>query len=604
MKTFKSKVVLAAVALVAVSAGADTRFPVPDGVRKANRAKVEALREKAYWKGSPVAVAAVEATGGVKRTPDLFPEDGDFTGPVRALMAKDEYEGASFVLYGFEDVDKVSVSVKVPDIESDVKVVKVWYQQGSAWGSFFSDPTRRVATPELMLHDENLIHVDHAGQENFVRCDYAKDRTAYRWVSFGGPAVDHSYEGAIRYEWIHDAPALKPFAVRKDEFKQVIVTFHAPADAKAGLRKGVIALSANGRKLCDVPCEVKVLPFVLPRPATFRDLKRPFMATPYGGLTGYDEHNEAIARNMARHNVRNSFLPPIRTPSDAQKAYAFCTRTGLDTEHLVMALPGCGLTTSYPAQESDGNYLKYRNACTDVSNAMASVRAAFGPDAKAYSYGIDEGSAWTVRAERSTWKDAVHANGGSTFVATQWHPYILFNLDYANVPRHPRHAKKEVADAFHAGNPEGLIGWYADPHSGPENPDYTRRIYGWQTWRNNYDCSCQYIVYRNNWNDFWVPDESFLRGLMLVYPQHDDLLDTIEWEGLREGMDDVRYGTLLKQLGERGCRSKTVDTTYAARAALTWLAQVDCEHSSLEYLRYEMARRILDLEDRLAKEGK
>ena len=91
---------------------------------------------------------------------------------------------------------------------------------------------------------------------------------------------------------------------------------------------------------------------------------------------------------------------------------------------------------------------------------------------------------------------------------------------------------------------------------------------------------------------------------MLVYPQDNDILDTIEWEGLREGMDDVRYGTLLKQVAEKARLSGNVDTAYAGRAALTWLAQVDCEHSALDYLRLEMASRIVDLQNRLAKEGK
>ena len=588
----------AALSLVAT---ADTAYPVDPAVRAENLKKVEAFREKAYWKDAPFAVAAVEATSGIKRTPALFPEDGDFTGPVRALMAKDEYEGASFVLFGFKDVDQVMVNVQVPGLEADVKVVKVWYQQGSAWGSFFSDPIRRIETPELMLHDDDLIHVDYANKENFVRCDYSKDKTAYRWVSFGGQAVDHSYEGGIKNEWIHDAPTLKPFKVRKDEFKQLIVTFHAAANAQPGLRKGTIALSVAGKKVCDVPCEVKVLPFALPLPAVFRDTNRPFMATPYGGIRSYGPKDEAVARNMVRHNVRHCLLPGINA-TNAKQAFEFCKRTGLDTEYLFTALPGCGLTTSYPAQETDKNYGTYLTRRDEVSNAMAAIREVFGPNAKAYSYGIDEGSAWTVRAERSTWKDVIHANGGRTVVATAWHPFILFNLDYANVPRHPRHAKKANADAFHAGNPDGLIGWYADPHSGPENPDYTRRIYGWQTWRNNYDCSCQYIMYRDNWNDFWVPAEAFLRGLMLVYPQDGDLLDTIEWEGVREAMDDVRYGTLLKRLAEKARLSKNVDTVYAGRAALTWVAQVDCEHSALDYLRCEMVRRILDLQDRLAKE--
>ncbi len=597
------KLLLAAAACASVCAWADTAYPVSADTAEANLKKVSAFKENAYWKTAPFAVAAVDPVAGVRRTPDAFPEDGDFTGPVRALLAKGEYEGASFVLYGFDDVDEVHAKVNVPGVEADVKIVKVWYQSGTSWGSFFSDHTRRVATPEIMVHDDAVLFIDHKDKENYVRCDYSKGNTAYRWISFEGRAVDHTYHGELNTGWIHDADQLKPFKLFKGEFKQLIVTFHAPANAQPGLKKGSIALTVKGRKVCDVPAEVKVLPFELPLPAMFRDLNRRFFAAPYGGFGGYDPGSEKKMRNMVAHNVRNCLLPSITTPSEAKKAYDMFKRCGFDTEHLFTALPGCGITTSYPAKETDGNYANFVNATNTYAKAMDAIREVFGPTVKAYSYGVDEGSAWTVRAERSTWK-GVHQAGGNTIVATQWHPFILFNLDFANVPRHPRAAKRKNADAYHDGNPDGIMGWYADPHSGPENPDYTRRIYGWQTWRNNYDASCQYILARNNWNDFWIPAEAFLRGLMLVYPQAGDFLDTIEWEGLREGMDDVRYGTLLKQLGQKCNQSKNMDTVYAGRSALTWVAQVDCERSELKYLRYEMTRRILDLQERLAKEGK
>ena len=33
-------------------------------------------------------------------------------------------------------------------------------------------------------------------------------------------------------------------------------------------------------------------------------------------------------------------------------------------------------------------------------------------------------------------------------MATRWHPYVLLNLDFPNVPRAPRAAKRENADAY------------------------------------------------------------------------------------------------------------------------------------------------------------
>ena len=599
---------LLALACALSSSMADTRYPVAAATAKDNRTRLEAFRKDAYWKNAPFAVVAVDAVSGVCRTPDLFPEDGDFTNGVAVIAAQDEYESASVILYGFNDVKDVLLvpgDLKGPGgriraSEFDPKVVKVWYQQGTAWGSFFSDPLRRVPTPELLLHDEALIEVDHKERENFLRYDYPSG-TKYRWISFGAAAVDHSKEGAVDPHRIHDAESLRPFFLPKDEFKQLLIAVHVPAGQKPGLYTGSFEVTVAGKKACEIPVRLRVLPFTLPPPATFRDLSRPYICTPYS--YGNPAKIEKLTRNMIRHSVPDGLVEVMKNEDDARAAYDMFKKTGFDTDLLFHALPRCGVTTSYPPKESDANYERFNQVTGSIARVMASIRNVFGPKTKVFSYGYDEGGPHIVRAERAVW-EAVHRAGASTMVATLWHTYILFNLDYANVPRPPRAAKRAEADAFHAANPDGMIAWYADPHSGPENPDYTRRIYGIMSWRNNYDGSCQYILYRNNWNDFWVPDESNLRGLMLVYPQDNDILDTIEWEGVREGMDDVRYVTLLKQLGEQARLSSDIPTQYAGRAALAWISQVDCERSTLDYLRMESIRRILDLQSRLAKEGK
>jgi hypothetical protein len=91
---------------------------------------------------------------------------------------------------------------------------------------------------------------------------------------------------------------------------------------------------------------------------------------------------------------------------------------------------------------------------------------------------------------------------------------------------------------------------------------------------------------------------------MMAYPQDDGLIDTLAWEGIREAVDDIRYGTLLKQLAERARQSSGIDTVYAGRAAATWIAQVDHERSALDFLRLETINRILDLQSRLAQEAR
>ena len=584
---------------------ADTPYPVAPATARANLAKIQALREGAYWKDAPFAVCAVDPLSGIRRTPDLFPVDGDFAGPVRLMAARGEYEGASFMLFGFEDVPAVELSAsdfvakggaRIPATEAVLKVVKVWYQQGTAWGGFQSDTTRRVATPELLLNDETLVHVDHAKKENYLRCDYGGE-TAYRWISVLGPHVDGKGLAEPRYGWIHDADTLRPFSVQRHAFKQIVLTVHVPAEARPGLYRAKVVAKVDGAKVVEIPVELKVLPFELPRPATFRDLNRPFLFSAYMSYMDVVS-SPKLARNLAAHNLLNPFVPEIRTRAGAEALRDALVGAGLDTNILFRAVAGAGTTTSYPPKETDANYERYVASTARTARTMAILRETFGPGVKSYAFAIDEAPPATVRAERATWQAFQRAGAGVT-ATTGYHPYLLFCLDMANIPRQATPARKLGADALHAADPDMLVSWYGDPHSGPENPDYTRRLFGWQTWRANYDMTCQYTLFRDNWSEFFCWAESFLRGLMIVYPADHDVIDTLAWEGCREAVDDIRYATLLRRLAERARASGDVDTAYAGRAALAWVAQVDHRRSALDCLRLEMVSRILDLQSRL-----
>ena len=609
--------------LVAGLVHANTPFPVDDATRRGNVAKVNAQQEGAYWRNSGVAVCTVEAMSGTRRTPDLFPEDGKFTMPLRFIGARGEYEPASFMLFADKDMAEVSLTAsdltaeggaKIPADAIDLTVVKVWYQMGTAWYGFHADHTRRVAVPELMLHDETLVRVDYANQENFVRCDYPDGTRDYQWISFMPAHVNHT--GALWAwgsdpQWIRDAETLRPFRLQQHAFKQFMATLKIPGEAQAGLYKGGIAVVAGGQTLFSIPVETRVLPFELPRPATMRDLDRPFMASVFLGASYHKTYNPAdslnVAKSLAAHNLLNPLLghPSGDDPGYYKRLAANMQAAGLDTGMLFSALPSGGITTSYPPKETDKDYDRYVDRARTMTNAIGQIRQEFGDDSIAFAYGIDEAGPATVRAQRATWR-MVHALGGRMMVATRMRAFLLFNLDFALMPLQPTPVRKLDADALHDSNPDALVGWYADPHSGPENPDFARRVYGWQTWRNNYDMFGQYILMRRTWNDFWYPHEAMLRGLMLCYPKaDDDIVDTLAYEGVREAVDDIRYGTLLRQLATRAMKeAKDVDTQYRGRAAMTWVAQVDFYRSSLESLRYEMIDRILDLQERLAKEGK
>ena len=601
--------VLAAVCAIAGTAWADTPYPLAADVARANRARVEAKAEGAAWKGCPFA-AAVDPLSYIRRTPDLFPEDGDFAGPMKIAAAKGEYENGSFVLFGFEDLAGVTATAGalrnakgdvIPASEIDLTVVKVWYQQGTAWWGYQGDDTRRVETPELMLHDENLVEVNWQEQENYVSCDFPEGKGLF-WVSCRPQDCGWSRVTDIKYEWIHDAKTLQPFALQRDAFKQIMVTLHVPETARPGLYRGAVTVTA-GTHRADVPMLVRVWPFKLPRAGLFRDAGRPFRLTfstrftdacaPFGGAT-----NEVL-RSLVAHNVDLEDTGPW---VPAEKLRAAADAYGHPADALVGCLPHCGILLSWPPQESDRDYALFLDSYITLTNRLDELHRAFGPETSFYANGRDEAGPKTVRAERAammTWHDA----GAKVCLTSRYHPYLLFNADMLHLPSQPRPScYGPRAEQIHAANEDTQLCWYADPHTGPENPHYMRRVHGLQTWRANYDEAHNYIFFRNNWNDFWIPDEAELRGLMLVYPAHNAILGTLAYEGVREGMDDVRYGTLLKRLVAEARPSKNIDAVYAARAASTWLAQTDMERGDLDYLRRETVRRILDLMKKLGKE--
>jgi hypothetical protein len=264
---------------------------------------------------------------------------------------------------------------------------------------------------------------------------------------------------------------------------------------------------------------------------------------------------------------------------------------GLSTKPLFGAGPYVNLQVKENPTPSEKMKLKGLKKLVD-SAASASEKIAGHKEI--YCYGSDEGGPNIIRRERAAWRIA-HEAGVKTMVSSYPHGKLLFNLDYLIIPGMPVELRKKAVNMQHAANPDSIVAWYGNPHSGPENPDYFRRTHGMMTYKSNYDAISNYIWFRNNWNDFWVPDESIMRGLMMVYPTKDDVIDTLAWEGIREGMDDIRYATKLKQLALKALKSKNVDVNYTGRKALSWLAHWDESREDLSAGRLEMINYILNL---------
>ena len=130
---------------------------------------------------------------------------------------------------------------------------------------------------------------------------------------------------------------------------------------------------------------------------------------------------------------------------------------------------------------------------------------------------------------------------------------------------------------------------YANSQSGIEEPEACRRNFGLLPAANDYDGGMTYIYY-HGWNDF---NGKRYRQHNFVYPTVDGVIGTIQWEGYREGIDDLRYLRTLRNAVESAQKMGGAKAKLAAQAA-AFVAAMDVE-GDLYTLREQMIEWTLKL---------
>ena len=221
-----------------------------------------------------------------------------------------------------------------------------------------------------------------------------------------------------------------------------------------------------------------------------------------------------------------------------------------------------------------------------------------------YFYGMDEAKGGQLTSQRLAWQ-TIHQAGGKVFVAgsreRQYHngstQFELVGdlLDLFVCAGYPD--SKESQKWHRAGH---QIACYGNPQGGVENPAIYRRNFGLLLWRRHYDAAMTFAyqmgVNWRGWAEFANPSE--YRPHMMVYPTVDGVIDTLQWEGYREGVDDVRYVTTLQDAIERAKRSEKPEKRERAARADAYLANLQVENRNLDTIRLEVIKQILDLQEK------
>lgn len=459
---------------------------------------------------------------------------------IRVRACRGEFEPASFVIRPsnllsdllIETTDLVAASgARIPRAEIDIRIVKCWYQAGTT-----RNKTGKLLVPELLLKDENLVKVDEVTQTNYLRVTLEGQTTL----------VDVSSETATfpTLATFQDAALLQPFSVPAGTNKQIWITLHVPANTAGDEYKGALYLKHGNQRLKTIPVVLHVSPFDLPAPMVDYGLyyRGRLSKGPVTEVTSEGKSPEQYTRelqNMKNHGV---FYPVLYQIFNEMLGPALEIRRalGLPTDNL------------YALRVTTANMVRF-----DEEEIAALVQdiVRWKDMASQYGYrtlfiyGKDEAKGDALVAQRPAW-EAAHAAGVKVFVAG----YIgavdlvgdlldLVILSGGRVGYQP----EEVAKWHQHGKKVFL---YSYPQVGIEDPEIYRRNYGFGLVCNGYDgvmnYAYQHVFGGHIWNDFdHFGEKQSFRDHVFAYPTSDGLVDTVEWEGFREAVDDVRYYSAL-----------------------------------------------------------
>jgi len=515
--------------------------------------------------------------------------------------APGEFEPASFVLKALAAMPSTLAQAgdltspsghSIPAANVDIKLVKCWYQAGTAWYDSEQLRTQRVMVPELLLNDETLIKVDAQQQKNYLRLAFP-DAERYEWISDPKEASQGPYKILeIRNFPVKDAPRLCPVNIPAGVNQQFWVTVKIPEGAVAGLYTGTIALSSQGKPVGSFTLKVNVYPFVLDEPYyTSSIYYRGFLSDKYpeGTISSEGKSEQQLAaelKNLVEHGISNpTCYQNFNSPSLA-KHLELRETAGIRTDDFYSCYG-----TSIECEDTDESREALRKRVTE---AIAFLKP-FGIK-NVFFYGRDEATGEKLMAQRKAW-NIVHEAGGKVFVAGKKEENFSKMGDVQDLLISAFELSPEEAAKWHANNHK--IWSYANPQSGVENPAVYRSNYGLLIWQNNYDGACTFAYqqsYGNIWNDF----DGHYRDQNFTYPTLDGVIDTIAWEGYREAVDDIRYiTTLLNKINKikQENNSAKLKTVAEAEKYLQNIKSADILTLDLDAMRSKIAEYLIGLQD-------
>ena len=553
---------------------------------------------------------------------------------MKLMCARGEYEPASFLVKTAQPLKQVMVKVSplkgaagtLGSETVDVRVAQQFYQ-AVTWTC--------EAFPWVLVHDPGMMKiVDHtpkwvldmpgefAGGPN--RIPIAKYRAG------------HSKINKLVKELI-DTNTLQPGDV--EDAQQFWLTVHVPQDARSGTYRGEVTITAANAKPTTLTLEVAVPTFDLQPPPFEYSAYYPTQLDrtdttdaqreKYHPIT--EEQYLAEARNMVMHGCMNPNLY-IGPEQDAAGKIQFTQlsrildlreKAGLPKGVVLYLMDGAGMTLKEGALTEEQ---KQRNIeVTKATVAFAKSRGYSG----ALFMGADEYSGEKLRAMNESYA-SVRAGGSGIWVAN-FGDFVDVSPDLERpIIAHPgalmvdRDQQWQVPARDYLMNRAGLLKWdagmwlmphyqrlikfahgrgnkvfsYFDPQGGQQVPEQHRRHRGMGMWKSGLDGTMTWAYIHIWWPTARPNDPAIKEGgvphsqnaFVLRGPQ--GVLDTLGWEGYREGYDDARYlATLQDAIAKAKAAGKHAELVARTQR---WLDNTTVD-ADLDAWRLEMAHRTEEL---------
>ena len=460
--------------------------------------------------------------------------------------------------------------------------------------------------PSLLVHDESFLAVEPGPTEKNPK------------------RIANVARGPMR-----DADSLLPVDIT--DRKQFWVTIRIPVKAKPGDYETALRIVPQNAEATEFRLSIEVHPFELLPPMIEYSIYYPTYLEadpPAEGKYAFGDISAAQMlaefRNMRAHGLDNPNIydAPKTMPdgsfdfSKIDQVLDLREQAGMRPKALYLISPEVPRPFR-PLTDEEQQKVKRRVAAI---NAWAKAR---GYD-EVFMAMHDEAWGENLSKERHAMA-AIEEAGGSTFVAVMHNtffnrvgdvltrpvlqPGILHPIDSARDAYSTEEGLRHMAEIAKAGSlapaaadpkfREAIDGMhrqgrkiftYMNPMAGFPLPELHRRNTGLGMWRIGFDGTMTWAY--THIESVYEVDQPLI--FAMVVRTENGVLDSLHWEGFREGVYDVQYlTTLLSEVGKAAGRfpdDPLVEETWK------WLRAVDVVDGDLSAIRSEMARRIVALQ--------